>query len=207
MGRHYDMSRRGAAAAETRAAIIAAAHRLLDREEATGLTLQEVAAEAGVSRATLYKSVGSRRALLAAVFEDQGRRIAFDRVQEAMRRADPARAIIATVRECGRAWAASPEAIRRTLALAALDPEIGALVRKYEGYRQSEVETLVRRAHRAGALAPALDVPAASVTLALLTAFTTFDALRARLGVRPATGHLVRIARTTLGLTGVRRST
>ena len=62
------MTRRAGAAAGTRATILEAAHGLLDRREGGTLTLLEVAAAAGVSRATIYKSVGSRRALLAALF-------------------------------------------------------------------------------------------------------------------------------------------
>ena len=62
MSRRYDMSRRGAEAAATRERILDAAHRLLGRMDAGGLSLEEVARTAGVSRATLYKRVGSRRA-------------------------------------------------------------------------------------------------------------------------------------------------
>ena len=194
------MTRRAGAAAGTRATILEAAHGLLDRREGGTLTLLEVAAAAGVSRATIYKSVGSRRALLAALFEDQGRRMSFDRVLAAARIEDPARAVIATVRECCRAWAVIPLAVRRTLALAVLDDEIGALVARYEGYRRREMGALARRAHAARVTRPGLGAIQVTVALCLLTAFTTFDPLLLEHGARAASRHLVAIVRAALGI-------
>ena len=142
MGRSYDMRTRARVAAGTRASILEAAHRLLNQRDIPALTLQEVAAAAGVSRATIYKSVGSRVRLLAAVFEDQGRLIGFDRVLAAIQMDDPAVAVVATVRESCRAWSVMPDAIRKTLALAALDAEVGQLVRDYERHRRARLAAL-----------------------------------------------------------------
>lgn len=198
--RRYDMTGRGRAAERTRLRILQAAHALLNQGEDVTLTLQEVAARAGVTRATLYQHVGSRRGLLSAVFEDQGRLMAFDRVVAAARLEDPARAVLSTLREGCRAWAVMPDAIRRTLALAVIDAEVGALVRKYEGYRVREMAALARRAWRAGVFAAGLGARDAAATLALVTGFPTFDQLRIEHGARAATRHLVRIATASLGL-------
>lgn len=198
MTRRYDMSVRGRASDRTRARILRAAHHLLNR--GGSLTLQEVAAGAGVTRATLYQRVGSRRGLLAAVFEDQGRLMDFDRVLAATRLDDPARAVVATVREGCRAWSVMPDAIRRTLALAVIDEEIGELVRRYEQYRHREMSRLARRAFDAGAFPPKLTPKDAAATLALLTSFPIFDHLRIQHGPRAASRHLLRITTSTLGL-------
>ncbi len=206
MTRPYDMTTRGRAAAATRQAMVEAAHRLLNQPNATALTLQEVAATAGVSRTAIYKSVGSRRALLAAVFEDQGRLIGFDRVLAAARLDDPATAVVTTVRESCRAWSVVPDAVRRTLALAVIDPEVGRLVRQYERYRAAEMQALAARAHRAEALDPGLTVSDAAVALTLLTSFAAFDQLRGSRGPRTATRHLVRMVERSLGITTERRS-
>jgi AcrR family transcriptional regulator len=200
MGRRYDMRTRARAAAGTRAAILKAAHRLLNQRDSTALTLQEVAAAAGVSRATIYKSVGSRARLLAAVFEDQGRLIGFDRVLAAMQMADPAVAVVATIRESCRAWSVMPEAIRKTLALAALDEQIGELVRNYERHRRARLSVLARRVCRTRAMGtPPPRVRDAAAMLALLTSFTTYDQLRLEHGTRRSTDLLVRMARASLG--------
>ncbi len=200
MGRRYDMRTRARAAAATRAGIVEAAHRLLNQRDSTALTLQEVAAAAGVSRATIYKSVGARARLLAVVFEDQGRLIGFDRVLAAMQMADPAVAVIATIRESCRAWSVMPDAIRKTLALAVLDVEIGQLVRNYERHRRARVAALARRVCRAGATGPRPRVRDAAATLALLTSFTTFDHLRLDHDTRRSTDLLVRMAKASLGI-------
>ena len=198
MARPYDMRSRARAAAGTRAAIVDAAHRLLNRRGATSLTVREVAAQAGVSRATIYKSVGSRARLLAAVFEDQGRLIAFDRVLAAMEIADPAEAVVATIRESCRAWSVMPHAIRKTLALAALDNEVGELVRTYERYRRARLAALARRVHQSALPAATLRWREAAATLALLTSFTTFDQLRVDHDARRVTAQLVHLARVWL---------
>jgi AcrR family transcriptional regulator len=200
MGRSYNMRTRARAAAGTRGAIVDAAHRLLDQRGRTALTLQEVAAAAAVSRATIYKSIGSRTQVLAAVFEDQGRLIGFDRVLAAMAMDDPDAAAIATVRESCRAWSVMPEAIRKTLALSALDAEIAALVHGYERHRRARLTVLARRVCRAGATGMRPRVRDAAATLALATSFAAFDQLRIELDTRQATDLLVQLTSTSLGL-------
>ena len=157
MPRPYDMRRRAAAAEDTRRRIIDAAHRLLADQNGGRLRVHEVARAAGVSRATLYNRVGPRRSLLAAVFRDQGRLIGYGRVQEAMADRDAVRALDATVRESCRAWSVIRVAIRRTLALAALDREVGRLVGRYEASRWAGLSGLVSRLGEQGALAPGID--------------------------------------------------
>jgi AcrR family transcriptional regulator len=200
MKRSYDMRARASAAAATRASIVDAAHRLLNQRDSTALTLQEVAAAAGVSRATIYKSVGSRVRLLAAVFEDQGRLIGFDRVLAAIEMDDPAAAVVATVRESCRAWAVIPDAIRKTLALAVLDPEIGQLVRSYERHRRARLAVLARRVCRTGVTGTRPRVRDAAATLVILTSFTSFDQLRLEHDTRRCTDLLVRMASAFLGI-------
>jgi AcrR family transcriptional regulator len=200
MVRRYDMTNRGRAAGQTRSAILEAAHGLLNRGDGGTLALHEVAAAARVSRATIYNSVGSRRDLLAAVFEDQGRLIQFDRVLAAIHLPDPGKAVRATVRESCRAWSVMPDALRRTLALAAMDREIGDLVEKYERYRRDELTGLARRAHKAGVLGDGSSVKYAAATLAVLTGFPAFDQLRLEYDPATAAALLVWITEASLGI-------
>src|SRR3954452_15446414 len=68
-GRRYDSSRRTAHARQNRAAVLQAARRrFLDRGYA-GTTLAEVAADAGVSVETVYKTFSSKAGLLKALFD------------------------------------------------------------------------------------------------------------------------------------------
>ena len=200
MARTYDMRKRDQAAAGTKTAIIEAAHRLLNEVDGTSLTLLEVADAAGVTRATVYNSIGSRRDLLAAVFEDQGRLIGYERVLEAMRLDDAAEAIVETVRASCRAWAVMPEAIRKTLALASIDAESRELVLQYERYRRGEIAALAKRAVECRVVDPALKMDEVASTLSLLTGFQAFDQLRLDHSVRVTTERLVRMATSSLGM-------
>jgi AcrR family transcriptional regulator len=194
------MSRRGADAATTRADIIAAAHRLLDHPKMSTLALDEVARAAGVTRVTLYNHFGSRSALLAAVFEDQGRLIGYDRVRAAQQQQDPVDALTSTLRELGRAWSSKPRAIRRTLALAVADPEIEQLVMRYERYRRGEIGTLAQRLAESGHLAASVSVAEAAALLGALTSFQFFDVLSLLDGPVVATQRLIHLAKSALGI-------
>jgi AcrR family transcriptional regulator len=188
--RPYDASRRAAAATARRRAVVDAVHRMLDTGEAPRLALEDVAAEVGLSRATIYNQFGSRRGLLVAVMEDLGRAIRYERVQEAQRIADPVEALRATISEACRCWAAGRDEIRRILAIGLLDREIAELNARFEMHRRAECAGLARRLSDAGHLGPGVSLGDAEVVLGALTgptAFTLFggdsdpDGARARL--------------------------
>ena len=65
----YDNSRRAVAAASTRAQVLEAAHQLFLGKGFSGTTIRSVAESAGVSQETIYKSFGSKAALLKAVYD------------------------------------------------------------------------------------------------------------------------------------------
>ena len=65
----YDNTQRSLAAATTRAQVLAAAHQLFVDEGFAGTTIRTVADAAGVSQETIYKSFGSKAALLKAVYD------------------------------------------------------------------------------------------------------------------------------------------
>src|SRR5437773_10436521 len=86
-GRPYQSPRRARAAAETRAAILAAAMRLFLSRGYGGVTVADIAREAAVAVPTVYASAGGKSAILAALIDEQMR--------------DPAGgAALVAVREC-----------------------------------------------------------------------------------------------------------
>lgn len=200
MARTYDMRRRSRAAAATRAGIINAAHGLLERPQGARLSLQEVADAAGVTRATLYNRVGSRRDLLRAVFVDQGRLIGFERVLAAMGSSDPWAGVIETVRESCRAWGVRPVGIRNTLALAATDSVVRGLVREFELDRRRRLgrlaESALDRSYRTGGIHGA----DARTTLTLVTGFQAYDHLILEASHDEATAALTRMAASAFGI-------
>lgn len=103
----------------TDAHLLAAAHRVINRV-GPNLTLADVAAEAGVSPATLVQRFGSKRGLLLAfVSSGSGETAAqFAQVREA--HPDPIAAIRAAVR-CYAMMAPTPEAVSNGLAFLQID--------------------------------------------------------------------------------------
>jgi AcrR family transcriptional regulator len=192
--RPYSMRRRHVAVARTRSAIIDAVHALLNAPRSSALTLEEVARAAGVTRVTVYNQFGSRRAVLLAAFADQGRLIGYDRVVAATALPDPGRALQTTLNEVCRAWNVIPRAIQRVLALAVLDPEIGAVVNRFEGARRAQMASLAVR----------LDAPvgaaAAASILGALTHPQTYFQFRVDAGPEAVARRLEHVALTALGV-------
>ena len=176
--RRYDMSKRSARADATQARAVAAACSLLGARACAELTLERVAARAGVTRVTMYNHFGSRRALLLAVFHEVGRRMQAERIQTAMRDPDPNVALARTLEEASGAWARQYVAVKRLFALAALDPEMAREVTRGERARRASLRYLAERlaASRGGVREGA--IAEAARRLGALTSFQTFEALR-----------------------------
>jgi AcrR family transcriptional regulator len=177
MARSYRLGKRGEAVTASRARIVAAARELLRRKDYQGLSVESVAEVAGVSRATVYNQFESKSGIIQALFNDIGQRIEFDRVSAALRDSDALRAANEMIREHCRAWARDAKAIRRVLELAAADPDLAELTARNEGWRRDDIRALVERLRHAGALRPGLTNAEATVALATLTSFSTYDQL------------------------------
>ena len=72
--RPYNLGARTAAVAETREKVVAAARRLFAEAGFHRVSLDEIARQADVARATVYHQFGSKLGVLAAVVEDYERR-------------------------------------------------------------------------------------------------------------------------------------
>jgi AcrR family transcriptional regulator len=190
------MRRRRETTRQTRTAILDAVHALLAAPDAGTLTLDEVARKAGVTRATVYNQFGSRHALLTAAFSDQGRLIRYDRVIAATGIDNPRAALKATLRETSRAWETIAPSIRRVLALAALDAEIGAVVDRYEQARRAQMAGLAER----------LDAPvgaaAAAAILGAMTHPLVYAQFRGDTSAAVAARRLSHTVLSALGLKG-----
>lgn len=161
------VTRRNRRSSASRAQILAAVRSLLEEGVFHETTVEEVAARAGVSRATLYGHFGSRVGLVDAMCES------FD--------ANPA---LVALRETAdldlwlervvEFWSSEEKILVQLYGAAAVDPAARDLVERQTRDRYGELEVLLRALGREGGDALA--------ALALLTSFESYLELRRRLG-------------------------
>src|SRR5688572_11497928 len=193
------MTGRKQAQAATRARAVAAACALLSAKECSELTLESVAAAAGVTRVTLYNHFGSRVALLLAVFRELGRRMRAERIREAMQDSDTEAALERLFVESTRAWRRERLAVTRVFALSAFDAELSREVARAERKRRASLGSLARRLVDSGALGSGISAAEATTTLGALTSFQAFEAFAAA-GTAHTQQRLLELARRGLGI-------
>jgi AcrR family transcriptional regulator len=167
--RPYDSPLRRSQAAATRVAIIEAATRLFIQEGYGATSIDDIAAAAGVSRATVFTAVGGKAALLktaydvALVGDDEPVPMPERPWAQGVRRATTAAGMLEAYADvilivAGRIGAIS-EAIRGA---AAADPEVRTVWEKTEEERHIGARNIVRFAQERGGLRRGLDPDAAA---------------------------------------------
>jgi len=179
------MAARAEAVARTRQQIIdAAADRV--RGSAQPLALADVAADAGVSRATLYRHFASVTDLLDAVAADLLARARFDRLLAALEVQDPVQALRQVVIAGTGIWAIDTALARNLLALARAQPDAVPVIERLEAGRVAALERLADRLHQAGRLRDGLARSGAVDLLMIVTAFAAWDELHTGRNRSPA---------------------
>lgn len=143
--RRYRSPGREEAAEQTRARIVAAAGELLGTVGVGGFSLESVAKAAGVTRLTVYNQLGSRRALLEAVFDERAARGGLHRVAEAMASDDTHAAIRRIIEVFCDFWGSDPEALISLHDACAGDAEFADSVRARNERRRRVFAQLVAR--------------------------------------------------------------
>jgi AcrR family transcriptional regulator len=170
------MAARAEAKARTRQQIIdAAAHRV--RVAPEPLTLRDIAARAGVSRATIYRHFGSVTDLLDGVAADLLAQAHYGQLLAALELPDPIDALRQVIMAGTGIWASDPVLVRNLTGLARVQPEALPVIAQLERGRLAAMEHLANRLHRTGRLRRDL-TPAHAVDLLLIsTAFAAWDEL------------------------------
>jgi AcrR family transcriptional regulator len=173
---------RAAGVHRTRRGILAAARRHLIEAGYHRLSMEDVAADAGVTRVTIYRHFDSKLGLLDAIAEDLAQRA---RIVTGMRTAtevtDPVTAFTAMVTELCRFWDTDPDVFRRLISLAAVDPEAQKVIASREQWRYEQIGRVVRRLDHVDRIQTPFDVRRATAVVGTVTSFPACDEMATRL--------------------------
>jgi len=173
---------RARGAERTRTNILTAARQHLIDAGYRNLSLEQVAADAEVTRVTIYRKFGSKLGLLDAVAEDLSQRAGLvDGMRAASALDDPVAAFTAMVTELCRFWNTDPDLFRRLITLSAVDPEAHEVISSREQWRFDQVTLFVTRLAAAGRLRHPFGTFTAATTIGAVTGFTTCDEIASRL--------------------------
>ena len=195
--RPYNLGKRQEPIEAARQQVLDAARRLLGGTASyTAFTVEAVARQADVARATVYYQFGSKTGLLEAVCDYLAEIGGLSALAEVFTDPDPLQALHRFVACFGRFWAADRPAMRRLRALALLDPDVGAVIAARDQRRQQGLTVLAGRLGLAGAAERGHAVR----VLTALTSFETFDTLAGPdQEITAAVPDILRLAETALG--------
>jgi AcrR family transcriptional regulator len=173
--RPYQLGKRQGQIDRSRQRVIDAARSLLaEAASYTAFTVDAVARRADVARATIYYQFDSKTGLLEALCDDLAQAGQMSELAAAFALPDPAEALRGFVTCFGRFWSADRLVMRRLRALAALDPEVGAVIAGRDERRRAGLEMLVGRL--SDRHVTTVEPGWAVAMLYAITSFETFDA-------------------------------
>jgi AcrR family transcriptional regulator len=156
--RPYQLGRRRADIDEGRRRILDAARALLaESTHHAAFTVEAVAKRADVACATVYYQFGSKTGLLEAVCDSLAERGGMTELATAFTTPDPDDALLLLVAAFARFWDTDRHVMRRLRALAALDPDVAAVIsgaRRTAPTRPAHTPRTSQRCHRPGTRAP-----------------------------------------------------
>jgi AcrR family transcriptional regulator len=172
--------------------VLDAAERLIRAGEFHSATVEALAEEAGVSRATVFNRFGSKLGVLEALVERCFAGPEMQAINEALELEDPVAALEAMIEPSCAIWEARGFIVEQLYAIVVLEPGAAAVIDELEAAQRSGLQRLARRLARAGRLRPGLGEARVAATLDMLTGLESF------LRLRRAHGLSLRQARETI---------
>jgi AcrR family transcriptional regulator len=170
-------------AATTRQQIVAAARRLFAEHGFAQTSIAQIADEAGVAVQTVYKSMGSKRALLMALIDELDVEADVPARARALQEADDATSLVHGVVDLTRAFPERCGEIVRALESAApADPDAAAALAEGERRHRDGAGRVAQRLAAIGALRDGLSADDAGTLISVLTARHAFIELVAGRG-------------------------
>jgi AcrR family transcriptional regulator len=180
--------------------VLDAAERLIKAGEFHTATMDELAAEAGISRATVFNRFGSKLGVLKALADRCYRSPEMEALQEALEIEDPVDALDAMIEASCAIWDAQGFVHEQLNAIVVLEPDAADLIEEQRDQQRDEIQGVTRRLARAGRLRSGLSEPRAVAALHMLTSLESFLRLRREYGLslRQTRETLTELARTLL---------
>jgi AcrR family transcriptional regulator len=200
------MARRPYTATQRRASpesvnrVLEAAERLIRDDAFHIATMDELAAAAGVSRATVFNRFGSKLGVLQALFARAMESPQMNAIREALEIDDPVAALEASIGASCAIWELEGYIHEQLQAIVVLEPDASALIDEQKQDQRDGLQALVRRLSKAGRLRQGVGQPRALATLHTLTSLETFLWLRREYGLTPRQTRdtITTLARTVL---------
>jgi AcrR family transcriptional regulator len=179
MTRPYHQTARAQGSVETRRHIVEAARACVLHLGYNTMRIEDVAAKAGVSRASVFRHFRNKAALLRAVEADAAERAGVATLIQEISSLPPREALLSAIRTGSRVWAREARVFREFYGEAPFNSTLRPLAVAKEGQRHAVVAGLVRRLKEDGWLASEASTDWGAVTdaLWLLTGFGAYDAL------------------------------
>jgi AcrR family transcriptional regulator len=180
--------------------VLEAAERLIRDDAFHTATMEELAAAAGVSRATVFNRFGSKLGVLEALFARSMEGPEMNAIREALEIEDPVAALDAVIAAACAIWELEGYVHEQLQAIVVLEPEARALLDEHKQDQRDSLQALVRRLSKAGRLRPGVGEARAVATLHTLTSLETFLWLRREYGLsmRQTRDTITALAHTVL---------
>lgn len=176
--RPYTQHVRAETAAQTRRRILDAVYDRLRTAPAERMTVDGVARDAGVSRATVYLVFGDRSGLFDAIGSDLLDRSGFPQVMRAVDEPEARTALERFFHATTQLYARNQDVLRSLFAMAQLDPTaLGGAIARIEEGRSRGMQLLAQRLADEGRLRDGSETERAADLLWLLSGFSSFDLL------------------------------
>jgi len=191
--RAYELGKRLEQMDRSRAAILRAARAQLEEQGYRRMTMGSLATESGVTRQTVHNLFGTKTAILEALFDAIALDAGMDGMRDAMTQSSRDAMLERFVQVFSRFWASNRVLLRRVHGIAAIDPELGAVLQARNQRRLTAANRIVGRF---GIRQQAVQKAAA---LSALTSFEFFDALSGdSLNEEQASAQVLELARKLL---------
>lgn len=189
--RPYTLGERQKESDRKRTKILASARAQLESSGFVEFALESVARQSGVTRQTIYNLFGSKTGLLEALFDAIAVDGGMQRMRMVMQQADAESALGGFVGVFCNFWKKDRLLIRRIHGIAAIDPEMGAVVQARNQRRQVAAARILQLLDAVGVRRSPEQQSQRASALYALTSFEFFDVLSESCGSTDQAARLV----------------